>query len=261
MGTTRTRRPPTPAVAERARSLVTRGARAALVGTGEPEPCTPLMHHTWPNGTTDLLLPDDHVVRDRARHSADGLPVMLELTGMTPVPLAEPVRELLWLLGRLHEPDARTGRERALRLAEKAPHPNLLDAGRGATLLRLHPSSAVYSDAEGCAPVSPTELAAADPDPFCQVEHAWLEHLDQAHPEMLCALRRHLPQVLRDAGGTAGRIRPIGVDRFGVRVRVPAPGGTQDVRLAFSAEATTPAELQKRFAELVGCPAGRSLDV
>lgn len=261
MGTTRTRRPPTPAVAERARSLVARGGHAALVGTGEPEPSTPLMHHTWPDGTTDLLLPDDHVLRDRARHSADGVAVMLELTGMTPVPLPEPVRELLWLLGRLHEPDPDTGRERALRLAEKAPHPNLLDAGRGATLLRLSPSSAVYSDAETCAPVSSAELAAADPDPFCRVEHAWLEHLDQAHPEMLRALRRHLPHALRDTGGTAGRIRPIGVDRFGVRVRVPAPGGSQDVRLAFSTRAATPAELQKRFAELVGCPVSRTLDV
>ena len=71
---------------------------------------------------------------------------------------------------------------------------------------------------------------------------------------MLCALRRHLPQSLRGGGDTAGRIRPIGVDRFGLRVRVPSRNGTQDVRLAFSAEATTPTELQKRFAELVGCP-------
>nr|WP_255426871.1 DUF2470 domain-containing protein [Pseudonocardia sp. C8] len=234
--------------------MITRGGRAALVGTGEPEPCTPLMHHAWPDGTTDLLLPDDHVVRRHARLAPDGLPVMLELTGTTPVPLAEPVRELMWLLGRLHEPDDRIGRERALRLAEKAPHPNLLDAGRGATLLRLHPSSGVYSDAEGCAPVSPAELAAAAPDPFCTVEQAWLEHLDRAHPDMLSALRRHLPPALRDAAETAGRIRPIGVDRFGMRIRVPVAGGTQDVRLAFSAEAATPAELQKRFTELVGCP-------
>ncbi|GAA1074661.1 DUF2470 domain-containing protein [Pseudonocardia alni] len=252
MGTTRVRRPPTPAVAERARSLVTRGGRAALVGTGEPEPCAPLMHHTWPDGTTDLLLPDDHVLRERARLTLDGLPVMLELTGSTPVPLDEPVRELLWLVGTLQEPDPTTGRERALRLAEKAPHPNLLDAGRGATLLRLHPSSAVYSDAEGCAPVSPTELAAAEPDPFCRVEQVWLEHLDRAHPEMLCALRRHLPDGL---GFTGGRVRPVGVDRFGLRVRVPTATGTQDVRLAFSAPADTPEELQRRFAELVGCPA------
>ncbi|MEQ3551258.1 DUF2470 domain-containing protein [Pseudonocardia nematodicida] len=256
MGTTRIRRPPTPAVAERARSLVAGGAaRSAIVGTGEPEPVAPLMHHTWPDGTTDLLLTDDHPLRAHARDAGDdGLPVMLELTGSTPVPLPEPVRELLWLLGRLHEPDPATARERALRLAETAPHPNLLDAGRGATLLRLYPSSAVYSDAEGCAPVSPTELATALPDPFCRVEQQWLEHLDRAHPEMLCALRRHLPHALRSATTTPGRIRPIGVDRCGLRVRVPAPGGTQDVRLAFSAEARTPAELQARFAELVGCP-------
>lgn len=253
MGTTRMRRPPTPSVAERARSLVTRGGRAALVGTGEPEPVAPLMHHTWPDGATDLLLPDDHPVRRRAAEQLGGLPVMLELTGSTPVPLAEPVRELLWLLGRLEEPDPATGRDRALLLAETAPHPNLLDAGRGATLLRLRPSSLVYSDAEGCAPVSPAELATAAPDPFCRVEQNWLEHLDRAHPEMLCALRRHLPHPLRH---TDGRIRPIGVDRCGLRLRVPAPGGgTQDVRLAFSAQATTPAELQARFAELVGCPA------
>lgn len=251
MGTTRMRRPPSPGVAERARSLVTRGGRAALVGTGEPEPVTPLMHHSWPDGTTDLLLPDDDRLREQARDTPSGVPVMLELTGSTPVPLPEPVRELLWLMGRLHEPDPATGRDRALLLAEVAPHPNLLDAGRGATLLRLRPSSLVYSDAEGCAPVSPSDVASAAPDPFCRVEQAWLEHLDQAHPEMMCALRRHLPHPLRSLDG---RIRPIGVDRCGLRLRVPAPGGTQDVRLAFSAEARTPAELQARFAELVERP-------
>lgn len=263
MGTTRTRRPTTPPVADRARSLVTRGALAALVGTGEPQPVTPLMHHVRPDGTTDLLLPDDHPVRRRAgaaRDGAardgtarDGTAAMLELTGSTPVPLAEPVRELLWLVGRIEQEDPATRRDRALQLAETAPHPNLLDAGRGATLLRLRPASLVYSDAEGCAPLSPSELARAVPDPFCRVETAWLEHVDRAHPEMLRALRRHLPCPLRH---TEGRIRPLGVDRYGLRVRVPAPGGgTRDVRLAFSTPAGTAAELQARFAELVGLSA------
>ena len=56
MGRTRTPRPQAPSITERARSLAARGGVAALVGTGEPDPVTPLMHHVHPDGTTDLLV-------------------------------------------------------------------------------------------------------------------------------------------------------------------------------------------------------------
>ncbi len=252
MGRTRTPRPPAPSITERARSLVARGGVAALVGTGEPEPVAPLMHYVHPDGTTDLLLPDDEALLARLRASAGGdLAVMLEVTDGPPVTLAEPVRELLWITGWLHEPNGHISRHMALRLADLCPHPRLLDVGHGATLLRLRPGSIVYSDAEGSAAATPTELTLARPDPFCLVEHQWLRHLDEAHPEVFAALTRHLPaSVPLDSGA---RIRPLGVDRWGLRVRVQTPAGAHDVRLAFSREATTVDELRARFGELVGC--------
>lgn len=255
MGTTRTRRPPTPTAAERARSLVARGGRAALVGTGEPDPITPLMHHVHPDGAADLLLPDDSVLLERLRDGAVGeLPVMLELTEHTPVPMPEQVRELLWIVGWLHEPTPSAARHLALRLTELRPHPRLLDLGHDATLVCLRPGSTVYSDAESSAATSAAELAAARPDPFCLLEHRWLAHLDHAHPEVFTSLMRHLPTTLRLADGA--RVRPLGVDRLGLRIRVQTPSGDHDVRLAFSAEATTVDELRTRFGELVGCPLG-----
>jgi hypothetical protein len=253
VGRTRTPRPQAPSTTERARSLAARGGVAALVGTGEPDPVTPLMHHVHPDGTTDLLLPDDEALLARVRSSDGGeVAVMLEVTDRTPVELADPVRELLWIVGWLHEPGARAARHLALRLADLRPHPRLLDLGHSATLLRLRPGSTVYSDAEGSAAATPAELAAARPDPFCLVEHQWLRHLDEAHPEVFAALTRHLPaSVPLDSGA---RIRPLGVDRWGLRVRVQTPTGRHDVRLAFSSEATTVDELRARFGELVGCP-------
>jgi hypothetical protein len=69
---------------------------------------------------------------------------------------------------------------------------------------------------------------------------------------VFAALTRHLPaSVPLDAGS---RIRPLGVDRWGLRIRVQTPNGGHDVRLAFSREATTVDELRERFGELVGCP-------
>lgn len=259
MGTTRTRRPPAPTAAERARSLVARGGHAAIVGTGEPGPITPLMHHVHPDGAADLLLPDDSVLLERLRTHGAGdaragaeLPVMLELTEHTPVPMADQVRELLWIVGWLHEPTPSAARHLALRLAEIRPHPRLLDVGHTATLLCLRPGSTVYSDAESSAATSADELAAARPDPFCLFEHQWLAHLDEAHPEVFTSLLRHLPTTLRLTDGA--RARPLGVDRLGLRIRVQTPSGDHDVRLAWSSEATTVEQLRARLGELVGCP-------
>lgn len=253
MGTTRTRRPPAPTAAERARSLVARGGCAEIVGTGEPGPIAPLMHHVYPDGAADLLLPDDSVLLERVRGSEGGeLPVMLELTEHTPVPMPDQVRELLWIVGWLHEPTRSAARHLALRLSELRPHPRLLDVGHTATLVRLRPGSTVYSDAESSAATSADELAAARPDPFCLFEHQWLAHLDEAHPEVFTSLMRHLPSTMRLADGA--RVRPLGVDRLGLRIRVQTPTGDHDVRLAWSGEATTVEELRTKLGELVGCP-------
>ena len=234
MGTTRLRRPPAPTDAERARSVAARGGLAALVGTGAPA-ATPLVHQIRADGSAALLLADHDPVLDRA-----------------PVELREPVRALLWITGRIRLPEPAAARRIAVQVADTHPDPDLLRLGHGATLIRLDPGFAVISDAEGTAVLAPVELAAARPDPFCRVEGQWLAHLEHAHPEVLAALARYLPAPLRDT--RHARVRPLAVDRCGLRLRVETPDGDHDVRLAWQDAANTAADLRRQLGLLVGCP-------
>jgi hypothetical protein len=252
LGSTRLRRPPAPTHAERARSVAARGGSASLVGTGMP-PTSPLVHHVRADGSAVLLLDDDEPVLERVRTAgSEGCAVMLELTDRAPVDLREPVRALLWITGTLRAPDPRSARRIALGVVEAHPHPRLLDLDHGATLVRLDPGSAVLSDAEGTAALAPVDLAAAKPDPFCKVEQGWLAHLEEAHPDVFTALARHLPAALRD--DRAARVRPLGVDRCGLRLRVETPTRDHDVRLAWERNVTTAEELRAQLSVLVGCP-------
>ena len=249
MGSPRLRRPPAPADAERARSLALRGGTATLVGTGCPEPVTPVVHHVRADGSAVLLLADDEPLLDRVRTGQAA--VMLELTDRTAVDLREPVRGLLWITGWLWLPEPRAARRMALQVADVRPHDRLLDLGHGATLVRLDPGSAVLADGDGSAALTPVDLAAAQPDPFCRMEDHWLSHLEESHPEVLIALARHMPPALAHCRGA--RVRPLGVDRCGLRLRVETPTRDHDVRLAFAQEASTPEELREQLNRLAGC--------
>jgi hypothetical protein len=252
LGSIRLRRPPAPTDAERARSVAARGGAAALVGTERGAPVTPLVHHVRADGSAILLLADDEPLLERVRKAGRGeLAVMLELADRAPVALREPVRGLLWITGWLWLPDPRAARRMALQVADVRPHEHLLDLGRGATLVRLDPGSAVLSDGDGCAALRPVDLAAARPDPFCCVEDRWLAHLEEAHPEVLAALARHLPGEL---GRRGARVRPLGVDRCGLRLRVEAPDRDHDVRLAWPAGANTAEELREQLHRLLTAP-------
>ena len=273
LGLTRLRRPPTPTDAERARSIALRGGSAAMVGTGCARPATPLVHHVRADGSAVLLLSDDEPLLDRVRTAERGggaaldgtqptgeTAVMLELTDRAAVDLREPVRGLLWIVGRLWLPEPAAARRMAVQVADVAPllpgrggttQHHLLDLGHGATLVRLDPGSAVLADSDGSAALSPIDLAAARPDPFCRLEDRWLAHLDEAHPEVLLALTRHLPPALRRRDA---RVRPLGVDRCGLRLRVETPDRDHDVRLPFPGGATTPDELRAQVERLVACP-------
>jgi len=61
-----------------------------------------------------------------------------------------------------------------------------------------------------------------------------------------------LPEPLRQKSGC--RIRPLGVDRLGIRLRVEAEDGDHDVRLAFESAAETAEQLRAQVGLLVGCP-------
>jgi hypothetical protein len=252
------RRPPAPSDAERARSLAMRGGAAALVGTGCPEPVTPVVHHVRADGSAVLLLADDEPLLDRVRGAGRcEIAVMLELADRAPVDLREPVRGLLWITGWLWLPEPRAARRMALQVADVRPQDRLLDLGHGATLACLDPCSAVLADGDGSAALRPVDLAAARPDPFCRMEERWLNHLEDAHPEVFLALARHLPPELSRYRGA--RVRPLGVDRCGLRLRIEAPERDHDVRLAWPSGATTPEELGEQLSRLVGGrPTGRT---
>jgi hypothetical protein len=252
LGSTRTRRPPAPTAAERARSVAARGGIASLVGTGAPH-ASPLVHQVRADGSAVLLLDDAEPVLEEIRAAPRGeFAAMLELTDHAPVSLREPVRALLWITGRLRMPDTEAARRLAMQVADVDPNPDLLRLGHGATLVRLDPSSAVLSDAEGTAALSPLDLAAARPDPFSRYERQWLAHLEEAHPDVFLALAQHLPPALRDLRNA--RVRPLGMDRCGLRLRVEAPERDHDVRIAWPGTVTTVAELRVQMAQLVGCP-------
>lgn len=252
--------PPVPSAAERARTVAALGGSPALLpvssrsplitGDAESGRLAPDLHHVFANGSAALLLPDDHLLVAAARVARPGeLAVALELTDAAPVSLREPVRGLLWITGWLRALGGEAARADAIAVAKEHPDPRLLDVGHGATLIRLVPLSVVIADAEGSVAVPPADFAAAEPDPFCRLESGWLRHVESTHPDVVGLLSRHLPAHVR-----GGHIRPLGLDRFGLRLRVEGVGGDHDIRLAFSRSVRTAGELAIEFRRLLGCP-------
>ncbi|GAB2980378.1 DUF2470 domain-containing protein [Amycolatopsis acidiphila] len=249
MTQTSTRRPPAPAPAERAKTIATRDCPGSLVPTGPSsrERVVPELHHVHASGSVSVLLRDEHPLLARAADAE--VAVMFELADHAPVDLREPVRGLLWITGWLRPLGAAAARARALAIAEARPDPRLLDLGHGASLLRLTPASLVLADAEGTHSLRPHMFSAATADPFATYETSWLRHLEHEHADVVAELARHVPEELR-----GGRIRPLGLDRFGLRLRVETETEDHDVRLAFSRPLSNTAELAGELRRLVGCP-------
>jgi hypothetical protein len=247
------RRPPAPHPAERARTIAVRGGRAALlpsVGDTDGARISPLLHHVHPDGTAMLLLPDEHPLVAAAWQAPRAeVTAMLEVADHAPVQLREPVRGLLWITGWLQALDGQAARDEVLSVADQKSDPRLLDAGHGATVLRLSPASLVIADAEGTCSLRTEQFAAAEPDPFWSQEDHWLRHLELSHRDVVAMLAKHLPEDLR-----GGHVRPLGLDRFGLRLRVEATDTDHDVRIAFSRPVVSAKELAVELRRLVGCP-------
>ncbi len=191
---------------------------------------TPLLHHVHDDGVVSVLVPDDHELPASLRDGV--LTSMVEVVDVAPVPLRESVRGLLWITGQLTALPLSEARSVALTIAAVRPDPRLLDLGHGATLLRLEPVSMVIADADGT-----------------HEEAGWLRRLELSHTEVVHTLRRHLPEHLR-----GGHLRPLGLDRYGLRLRVESIDGDHDVRLAFSRPIETLGELSEELRRMVGCP-------
>lgn len=252
---------PTPTTAERIRSACARAGGALLAletGEAHQDPvCTPV-HHLLHDGSFAVALPVDH--RDDAGCPISGSQALLELTDYAPLPMREPVRSLVWVRGRLERvpPDAVT--TMLDQIAAEYPNPALLqiETPQSApsdgdepryTLLRLEIASVVVTDATGAEPVSIADLLAARPDPFCEIEASLLWHLETAHNDVVARLVSKLPAPLR-----RGQVRPLGLDRYGVRFRVEANDGDHDVRLPFHKPVDDMTGLSQAIRVLMGCP-------
>jgi hypothetical protein len=81
------------------------------------------------------------------------------------------------------------------------------------------------------------------------MESSWLQHIDADHREIVDLLASRLPASLR-----RGRVRPLGLDRYGMRLRVEHDVGDHDVRLPFAAPVTDVTGLGQAIRVLMGCP-------
>ncbi|ADB75292.1 DUF2470 domain-containing protein [Geodermatophilus obscurus] len=222
--------------AERARTVAGRSPAALCVrglGVGRP-----LAHATTTTGTTYVLVPTGGEV-DAALAGRDDLTAVL---------LRDPLRAQLWLSGWLTPVHPAARRAAVLAFAGTRPVAPLLDVGRGITLLRLDLAEVVLREGERCTEVGPQGYAAARPDPLAAVEARVLQHLDREHPQVLDLLRSRIP-----AGDLGPRdvVRPLGLDRFGFRLRIERPAGRCDLRVPFPRPLTCPGQLQAATRQLI----------
>lgn len=237
-----------------------RRAGSAMLAIETPDPSTELASPA-PAGLVHLfdtqafvLVPTDSPAMTAADTAPDGLPAMLEVTDCAPIDLRERVRSLIWLNGTLHSVPRDLERELAIEIAADHPDEELLDIGHGRSMMRLQIDTAVVASGAGAGSVTPADLACAVPDPFWEYEHDWISHLDAAHSDVIERLARKLPRHLRQ-----GRVRPLGLDRFGIRFRVEGSTGDSDVRLPFGRPVGDVAELSRALRTLAGCPFLNSL--
>ncbi|MGQ4598816.1 DUF2470 domain-containing protein [Nocardia sp. R6R-6] len=238
-----------PSTAERVRSACVHAEQAVLAMPGiDPTPTS--VHLVRPCGDAVIAVPTSSVAAILAGNTGEnGAPAVLELTDHAPLPLREPVRALVWLRGWVRAVPIRAQRALATEVAKDHPHPGLLDVGFGATLLRLVINSAVVADSTGAESVRSDELRLAQPDPFCAMESAWLQHMAVDHADVVDQLARHLPPRLRH-----GIVHPLAIDRYGLTLRIEGYDGDHDFRLPFSAPADDIAALSRAVRTLAGCP-------
>ena len=247
-----------PTTAERIRSACARSGGAMLAVEGL-DPTTTPVHHLLDDGSFAIAVPcDGPLVAMVAAAGNAGMQAVLEMTDYAPLPLREPVRSLVWIQGGLR--DVPLGEVPALLdlIASSEPNPALLQVNSGRSpsqgdirfaLMRLEIESVVVADSTGAESVAPSALLGARPDPFASMESCWLQHMESAHRDVVERLAARLPAALR-----RGRVRPLGLDRYGVQLRVEGADGDHDVRLPFARPVDDVTGLSQAIRVLMGCP-------
>ncbi len=224
------------------------------------EPAATPVHHLLGDGSFAITVPANGLLSGMVvAAGATGVQAVLEMTDYAPLPLREPVRSLVWIRGRLHHIPDRDVSDLLDLIATENPNPALLQVNTGTAksaggdtpyaLMRLEIDSVVVADSTGAESVGLSTLLNAQPDPFCALESCWLQHLESAHREVVDRLANRLPTPLR-----RGRVRPLGLDRYGVQLRVENEDGDHDVRLPFAKPVDDVTGLSQAIRVLMGCP-------
>jgi hypothetical protein len=226
------------------------------------EGCDPVaspVHHLLDDGSFAITVPGHAAVGGMLTAAGpSGVQAVLEMTDYAPLALREPVRSLVWIRGRVQPISADQVPALLDLIAAEDPNPALLqvNSASGAdcgdvryALLRLEIESVVVADSTGAEAVALGELLSARPDPFCAMESCWLQHMESAHRDVVDRLATRLPTTLR-----RGRVRPLGLDRYGVQLRVENEDGDHDVRLPFARPVDDVTGLSQAIRVLMGCP-------
>ncbi|MFE3828064.1 DUF2470 domain-containing protein [Streptomyces sp. NPDC059092] len=193
-----------PSAAERTRTLVQGTCSAVLLIPGldgaRPYQLMPDVRSVGPDGEVFLVFPSDSPAVRAATHAQDDeLTAVLELTDVAPVSVPHRIRGRAWLSGWLTR------------------EPGLADAGR--MTLRLEVGEACVDDLWGAEPVEPEDFVRAAPDPLVEHEAELLQHLHSAHSAEVRSLRGLLGERTASASAAGTAAVPVGIDRFGLRVR------------------------------------------
>ena len=223
------------------------------------DPTTTPVHHLLDDGSFAITVPAGGTLATTVVSAGiAGIQAVLEMTDYAPLPLREPVRSLVWIQGRLRDVPMSEIPELLDLIAASEPNPALLQVNSGSaraegdtryTLMRLEIESVVVADSTGAESVPLGALLGARPDPFCAMESCWLQHMESAHRDVVERLATRLPTSLR-----RGRVRPLGLDRYGVQLRVEREDGDHDVRLPFARPVDDVTGLSQAIRVLMGCP-------
>ncbi|MCA0145500.1 DUF2470 domain-containing protein [Blastococcus sp. LR1] len=242
-----------PDPAERARTVATRAA--ATVCASGVEGSRLLAHTVTAAGQVLLVVPSAGELATAVREAPDqDLSALVLVSDHAPVPVRRPVRAQLWLSGWLTPVRPADERAAALAFAETRPDGALLDVGRTAQLLRLDLAEVVLGEGGASVDVGPADFLAARPDPLAGLEADHLRHLAHDHADVLDLLASRLPCGLV---GVSDVVRPLGLDRYGFRLRIERPLGHTDVRVPFLRPLTCAAQLGAAVGQVL-CAARRA---
>lgn len=238
-----------PTTAERVRTVLTR-ATAACLGTGDGSLRKCRVPHLLGSGDVAVS------IRSENLYSSTGfaVPAVLELVDRGPARGPESVRAIVWLRGCARVATPQEVSTLLDVIAASNPDPALLDVGHEDTLILLSAESIVLADGTGASLVDRSQVLIAQPDPFSQVEQAWIEHLERHHRDMLERLRLHLPRGMR-----RGEIRLVGLDRYGLLVNTETQEGNLDHRIPFLVPVADEAGLCRALKSLMSHPCARGL--